>query len=80
MRPLKLQWSETEDKKKIPNTYMYEVLSLNILIMKRREGVCLKKYSIKLKHVLWNSDRQNSRRGQSCKNQIATHLHHALTS
>ena len=51
MRPLKLQWSETEDKKKIPNTYMYEVLSLNILIMKRREGVCLKKYGIKTRFM-----------------------------
>ena len=34
---LKLQWSETEDKKKIPNAYIYEVLSLNILIMKATE-------------------------------------------
>ena len=32
----KLQWSETEDKK-IPNAYIYEVLSLNILIMKATE-------------------------------------------
>ena len=78
MRPLKLQWSETEDKKKIPNTYMYEVLSLNILIMKRREGVCLKKYSIKTRFMEFRQT--NSRRGQSCKKQIATHLHHTLTS
>ena len=33
----KLQWSETEDKKKIPNTYIYEVLSLTILITKAIE-------------------------------------------
>ena len=33
----KLQWSETEDKKKVPNAYIYEVLSLNILIMKATE-------------------------------------------
>ena len=31
---LKLQWSEIEDKKKIPNVYIYDVRSLNILIMK----------------------------------------------
>ena len=37
MRPLKLQWSETEDKKKILNAYIYEALSLNILRMKATE-------------------------------------------
>lgn len=37
MRPLKLQWSETEDKEKILNAYIYDVLSLNILIMKATE-------------------------------------------
>ena len=34
---LKLQLGETEDKKEIPNAYMYEVLSLNILMMKATE-------------------------------------------
>ena len=37
MRPLELQWSETEDKKKILNAYIYDVLSLNILIIKASE-------------------------------------------
>ena len=33
----KLQWSETEDKKKIPNALVYEVVSLTILITKAAE-------------------------------------------